>query len=411
MIELIPGESLVEAQRIQAGLQCAGIHADIAEEASTQPGQVLLADLGKLRQQPQLSKLHSVIAFGGDNSAAAAREAFGYGAIDYLPQGCDLDEFTQAANRLVSMGVQNEAQLSDNPRMQQLYEQAARVARTDVAVLISGPSGAGKEVVARYIHQQSNRSHAPYIAINCAAIPESILEATLFGHTKGAFTGATDARPGKFEQAAGGTLLLDEITEMPVALQSKLLRVLQEKEVERLGSNRTQAVDVRVIAATNRDPKQAIADGLLREDLYFRLSVFPLQIPSLVERPEDILPLAQEFLRHYGGAGQTLSPAAQARLQSYAWPGNVRELENCIQRAIVLTDSLTIQADDLGIESVVDSTDPSLAQQVKSKEEEILLQRLAANKGVRKATAQELGISERTLRHKLQSLRARGVLF
>ena len=409
MIGVLAGDSSAEARRVTQSLLDAGLDADIAHDPAGLSG-LVLADLAQVRKRPDLARRYRVIAFGGDDSAVAAKEALGFGAVDYLPLGVDQAELAAAAGKFAQLAKTDLS--SANPAMQQLIDKAQRVAGTDIAVLISGASGVGKEVIARLIHQQSPRAQGPYVAINCAAIPESILEATLFGHNKGAFTGASEARVGKFELAQGGTLLLDEITEMPIGLQSKLLRVLQEKEVERLGSNRVSPVDVRVIAATNRDPKQAIEQGKLREDLYFRLSVFPLQIPSLAQRPEDILPLAGEFLQRYGRGQQQFSDDAERALMAYPWPGNVRELENCVQRAVVLSESPVIGVYDLQLEQVsaLSTDEADLAQQVKSKEDEILLNRLAANNGVRKDTAAELGISERTLRHKLHKLRQRGVL-
>ena len=409
MIGVLAGDSSAEARRVTQSLLDAGLDADIAHDPAGLSG-LVLADLAQVRKRPDLARRYRVIAFGGDDSAVAAKEALGFGAVDYLPLGVDQAELAAAAGKFAQLAKTDLS--SANPAMQQLIDKAQRVAGTDIAVLISGASGVGKEVIARLIHQQSPRAQGPYVAINCAAIPESILEATLFGHNKGAFTGASEARVGKCELAQGGTLLLDEITEMPIGLQSKLLRVLQEKEVERLGSNRVSPVDVRVIAATNRDPKQAIEQGKLREDLYFRLSVFPLQIPSLAQRPEDILPLAGEFLQRYGRGQQQFSDDAERALMAYPWPGNVRELENCVQRAVVLSESPVIGVYDLQLEQVsaLSTDEADLAQQVKSKEDEILLNRLAANNGVRKDTAAELGISERTLRHKLHKLRQRGVL-
>ena len=307
--------------------------------------------------------------------------------------------------------------------MRATFDLCERVAASDISVLISGESGTGKEVVARHIHQASTRASGPFVAINCAAIPESMLEAILFGHVKGAFTGASDKRIGKFELAHGGTLLLDEITEMPIGLQAKLLRVLQEKEIERIGSNTTVSVDVRVLATSNRDLVTAVRDGALREDLYYRLSVFPLRLPSLRERPADVLPLAETFIDKYANEPRpTLSTEARAALTRHAWPGNVRELENCIQRALVLCPGDLITGAHLALETtsiesidVLQSTDhvsasDSLQACMQSAEDELLLRTLEENRGVRKTTAHQLGIAERTLRHKLAQLKARGVL-
>jgi two-component system response regulator FlrC len=275
------------------------------------------------------------------------------------------------------------------------------VAAADVTVTLTGESGVGKEVFARYIHEHSRRRHGPLIAINCAAIPETMLEATLFGHEKGAFTGAALAHSGKFEQADGGTLLLDEITEMAQGLQAKLLRVLQEREVERLGAVGGRRVDVRVIAMSNRDLRQAVGDGILREDIYYRLNVFPIRIPALRERPGDILPLAEHLIaRHGAGLARLpkLSLDAAQRLHEHRWPGNVRELDNVIQRALILQQGDSIEAGA-----------PYLSASLRASEGELILDALRAENGQRKAAALRLGISPRTLRYKLARLRDLGL--
>ncbi len=240
----------------------------------------------------------------------------------------------------------NETLHSDGPEpvavadsSRRMIELARRVAASDCTVLISGESGTGKEVLARFIHRQSPRAARPFVAVNCAAIPESLLEALLFGYERGAFTGATNAHPGKFEQAQGGTLLLDEISEMPLGLQAKLLRVLQEREVERLGGRGSLALDVRVVATTNRNLRNEVAAGRFREDLYYRLNVFPLNLLPLRERRDDILPIAMQLLAWRVKPGQSI-PALSADsahvLLTYRWPGNARELDNVLQRALIL---------------------------------------------------------------------------
>jgi len=296
---------------------------------------------------------------------------------------------------------------------------ARRVAESDVSVMLTGESGVGKEVFARFIHAHSARRAGPFVALNCAAIPESLLEATLFGYEKGAFTGASDARPGKFEQADTGTLLLDEVTEMPLGLQAKLLRVLQEREVERLGAARGRRVDVRVIATSNRNLRDAVAEGVLREDLYYRLNVFPLHIPPLRERPGDIVPLAEFFIRrhHHGSPPPRPTPAALARLTAYDWPGNVRELDNVMQRALVLRHGDRIDVDDIRLEDEpprrvevkLDRASNALDRARRTSEGELILDALRAERGRRKAAAERLGISPRTLRYKLARLRELGV--
>lgn len=323
-----------------------------------------------------------------------------------------------------------------------LFAMAARVAQTDATVLLTGESGVGKEVVARYIHQHSSRREGPFVAINCAAIPDTLLEATLFGYEKGAFTGAQQAQAGKFEQAQDGTLLLDEVTEMPAGLQAKLLRVLQEREVERVGGKKPVALNIRIVATSNRDMADAVARGVFREDLYYRLNVFPLPIPSLRQRPGDIEPLARHFLAAHGGAfgrpGLTLSASAAEALRRHAWPGNVRELENVLQRAAILAVGDIVEAGDLqlggglpavacaesvpGVASAASSagpvpvagaaspasTGPARADSIRDLEREHILGTLAAVGGSRKAAIERLGISERTLRYKLKQYKDEG---
>jgi two-component system, response regulator FlrC len=305
---------------------------------------------------------------------------------------------------------------------------------------LQGESGTGKEVLARYIHRNSHYHAGPFEAINCAAIPENMLEAMLFGYEKGAYTGAVQSMPGKFEQAQGGTLLLDEISEMDLGLQAKLLRVLQEKEVERLGSQRKIELNVRILATTNRKLKDFVDQGRFREDLYFRLSVFPIRIPPLRERVAEILPLAQELLlkhSHHGKDRFRFDGEAVAKLQAYAWPGNVRELENVMQRALILQSDGIIRNDDLIFEDEVGSmaglprtlqtsAAPAAFDEVTGDEEEalaltclgdgvryaeekIILQILNEARGSRKATAEKLGISPRTLRYKIARMKEAGM--
>ena len=303
------------------------------------------------------------------------------------------------------------------------------MARSDSTVLISGESGTGKEVLARYIHQHSHRSSQPFVAINCAAIPDNMLEATLFGHEKGSFTGAIAAQAGKFEQADGGTLLLDEISEMPLGLQAKLLRVLQEREVERVGGRKPIALDIRVVATTNRDLAGEVAAGRFREDLYYRLSVFPLAWRPLRERTADILPLAERLLAKYISkmkhTAVRFSPQARACLTTYAWPGNVRELDNAIQRALILQQGGLIEAPDFCLAGPVacaplpvlveslplDTAESSgaLGDDLRRREFEMIIETLRAERGRRKEAAERLGISPRTLRYKLAQMRDAGM--
>ena len=304
-----------------------------------------------------------------------------------------------------------------------LYALATRVAATDCTVLINGESGTGKEVLARYIHDRSPRAVAPFVAINCAAIPENMLEAMLFGYERGAFTGATNAHAGKFEQAQGGTLLLDEITEMPLPLQAKLLRVLQEREVERLGSRTMMNLDVRVLATTNRDLRAQVQAGDFREDLYYRLCVFPMTIPALRERRDDVLPLAMRLLEMRSPRGMripALSADAAQLLLAYTWPGNIRELDNLLQRALILANGPVIEAGHIRFESlheglqqrsdaaVIDIGGRPLRGSLRAAEGQILLSALRDGTS-RVEVARKLGISPRTLRYKLAQLRSAGV--
>ena len=291
-------------------------------------------------------------AYGSiDRSVEAMRE----GAVDYLVKPFEPQLLVDTVSRYThDVGrLQGDLPVAEDPSSQQLLQLAKRVADTDSTVLVIGESGTGKEVLARYIHQHSSRAKQSFVAINCAAIPENMLEAMLFGHEKGAFTGAYSSAPGKFEQANGGTLLLDEISEMDLGLQAKLLRVLQEREVERLGGRKTIELDVRVIATSNRDMRRFVTEGKFREDLYFRLSVLPLQWAPLRDRPGDILPLGESLLARHAAKqyrkGVVLSDAAKRTLLQYPWPGNVRELDNVMQRALILQPGAVLQPQDLGL--------------------------------------------------------------
>jgi two-component system response regulator FlrC len=313
----------------------------------------------------------------------------------------------------------NESQHSEGPEpvavaesSRRLNELARRVAASDCTVLISGESGTGKEVLARFIHRQSPRASRPFVAVNCAAIPESMLEALLFGYERGAFTGATNAHPGKFEQAQGGTLLLDEISEMPLGLQAKLLRVLQEREVERLGGRGSLALDVRVIATTNRNLRNEVAAGRFREDLYYRLNVFPLHLLPLRERRDDILPIAMQLLSWRVKPGQAI-PALSA------------DAAHVLLRALILCTGPVIGPEHLELEALNgrDVAEPAgeaggasgaaacgaLARSLEATERELLLEALRDPQSTRRTVAERLGISPRTLRYKLARLRAAGV--
>ena len=381
------------------------------------------------------------------------------GAVDYLVKPFEPEVLVETVRKFVgSQRVSSDEPIAEAPSSQQLLQLACRVAQSDSTVLLMGESGTGKEVLAKYIHSKSQRFDKPFVAINCAAIPENMLEAILFGYEKGAYTGAQTSSPGKFEQANGGTILLDEISEMDLGLQAKLLRVLQEREVERLGSRKSIKLDVRVIATSNRDMRREVAEGKFREDLYFRLSVLPLQWAPLRDRKEDILPLATALLSRHAKKQKRgkvqLDDSAKQALLNYLWPGNVRELDNVTQRALILQPGNTIFASNLGLTigdsfsekpSLVDAVagetfsnvmgltslaesndhvnelpravvDESLAQDesallgqdMRKHEFEIIVKTLKQEKGSKKNTAKRLGISPRTLRYKIAKLRDEG---
>ncbi|NAW64722.1 sigma-54-dependent transcriptional regulator [Photobacterium halotolerans] len=367
------------------------------------------------------------------------------GAIDYMAKPFAPEVLLNMVSRYAPVQAVSSQAIAADEKSLKLLALAERVAQTDASVMVLGPSGSGKEVMSRYIHEHSLRREGPFIAINCAAIPDNMLEATLFGYEKGAFTGAVQACPGKFEQAQGGTILLDEISEMDLNLQAKLLRVLQEREVERLGSRKSIKLDVRVLATSNRDLKQYVAEGNFREDLYYRLNVFPLVWPSLSERPGDIMPLASHLAdRHckkQGMPSPVFSAAAQAKLLQYGWPGNVRELDNVVQRALILAGDADIGGEHILLEGMdwmdshslqhaisltpvasqavsdtsvhvippgVSGAD-SLGSELREQEFAIILEAIQACEGKRKEVAERLGISPRTLRYKLAKMRDAGI--
>jgi two-component system response regulator FlrC len=369
-----------------------------------------------------------VILMTAYGSIPQAVDAIQAGAADYLVKPFEVNNLLNTLKKQMinRPGTRNEAPVAVDPISIDTLKMARRVARTEATVLLNGESGVGKEVYSRYIHQQSERKNQPFIAINCAAIPENMLEAVLFGYEKGAFTGAIKSSVGKFEQAQGGTLLLDEITEMDLGLQAKILRVIQEKEVERLGSSKTINLDVRIIATSNRDLKREVTEKRFRQDLYYRLNVFPITITPLRQRSGDIMPLAQKILEQYNrAAGQRIqiSDAACELLSQHRWSGNVRELDNVIQRALILKQGNDINAADIMLESSsLDATlNPSnenlsnddsgiLHNDLRDRETEVIIETLRGFKGSRKKTAEKLGISPRTLRYKLARLRDTGAL-
>jgi two-component system, NtrC family, response regulator AtoC len=296
--------------------------------------------------------------------------------------------------------------VAESEAIKRTFQMADQVAQQPTTVLITGESGTGKEVVARFIHSRSPRRDQAFVAINCSAIPETLLESELFGHEKGAFTGAVQTRRGRFELADGGTLFLDEIGEMGVNLQARLLRVLQDQQFERIGSERSMTVDVRVIAATNKDLAQSIANGSFREDLYYRISVFPIHLPPLRERRDDILPLAEFFMKslsiRLGRPASSISQEARELLRRYDWPGNARELANAIERALIVSQAGIIDVEDLPLNQEFGNEKPGRPGLLAQIEKTAVLESLARNNGDRKAVAEELGISLRTLQYRLK---------
>jgi len=356
----------------------------------------------------------------GDDPDAAVR-AIRAGAREFLPLPPDPDLI---AAILEAASGESHALIVRDPVMEATVQRADQVARADASILISGESGTGKEVLARYIHRKSRRAGGPFVALNCAAIPENLLESELFGHEKGAFSGAIARRMGKFEAAHRGTLLLDEISEMDIRLQAKLLRALQEREIDRLGGSAPVRVDVRILATTNRDLTAEVRRGTFREDLYFRLNVVSLRIPALRERRGDIPALADHFCRKYAGVNglpyRPLASTAVSRLTAHHWRGNVREMENVIHRAVLLATSPEIAAENLELTQsdgtrATSEAAPSggiaslVGRRMDEVERDLIIETLGHTLGNRTHAATILGISIRALRNKLRDYAASGV--
>ncbi len=374
-------------------------------------GLALLAEVRRRRPEVPVALM---TAYGMVEQAVEAMRA---GAADYLSKPIEAEALVALAKRLLTVPSQAApcGFIAEDPRTLEVLNLATRVAKSSATVLLTGESGVGKEMFARFLHGMSTRASGPFVAINCAAIPENLLEATLFGHERGAYTGAQQSQAGKFEQSNGGTLLLDEISEMPLGLQAKLLRVLQEREVERVGGRKPIPLDLRVLATTNRDLQEMVADGEFREDLFYRLNVFPLDIPPLRERTRDIVPLARHFAARIAeGRKRRFSVEAEALLRAHAWPGNVRELENTVQRALILATGDVIAAVDIVLSAPMLRANAVAADvpatDIKTLERDHILATLKEVGGSRKLAVQRLGISERTLRYKLQQYRLDGVL-
>ncbi len=444
---LVVDDDAVHARMLKTLISDWGYDVALADDGDTgvsmvkaSPFDLVLLDMKMVRMSGMdaLSEIHAfnpvlpVIIMTAFSSVDTAVKALKIGAWDYLTKPLDFDKlrltidrvFERSALTSENKALKNQLKqvtlshdiLGNSPAMKALLDTIHMVAPTDANVLVSGESGTGKELVSSAVHYNSRRKDAPYVRINCAAITETLLESELFGHERGAFTGADKKRKGKFLQADGGSILLDEIGEMSLAMQAKLLRVIQEKEITPVGSDQTIAVDVRVIAATNRDLKAMAAERTFREDLYYRLNVVTIEIPPLRKRPEDIPELALHFLQTFAEKNrrkiQGFTPDAMDMLIRYAWPGNVRELMNAVERGVVLARSDRIAGDDLAFLSPetagdrsggAESCDPGLENiPLAEVEEKAILSTLASSEGNKSEAARRLGITRKTLLKKLK---------
>ncbi|OOE11299.1 AAA family ATPase [Stutzerimonas degradans] len=387
------------------------------------PAHALYAQVNALVQRVRHISVIPVVQYADQEKAAALLEL---GCVDYLLSPFSDSQLTALLRRQEYANAAQESFVSCSQAGRRLLAMAQRVSLTRAPILITGETGTGKELMARYIHRFSASAEAPFVAVNCAAIPEQMLESILFGHEKGAFTGAVSAQPGKFELANGGTLLLDEIGELPLGLQAKLLRVLQEQRVERLGGRREIELNVRIIAATNRDLQQEVAEGRFRADLMFRLDVLPLHISPLRERKEDVLPLARRFIGKYAPQDadtDLLTEDACRALLQHDWPGNARELENTVQRALVLRNGLFIQPQDLGLAApaplearlekplavAVENGKAALRASGKWAEYQHVIDTIRRFDGHKAKAAASLGMTSRALRYRLNAMREQGI--
>jgi two-component system, NtrC family, response regulator AtoC len=423
--DVVEAASAREVQR-----QLAGRAFDLLVVDNLMPGMTGLELIREIAQSVPSAERPQIVMMTAHGSTQIVREAFKLGVEDFLEKPFEVEELIALAGRAVkSQRLQTERQYLLSERdaefnhygivgrsraMQDVIQRAELVAQTKSTVLITGETGTGKEMVARAIHHRSAQREMPLIKVNCAAIPETLLESELFGHVRGAFTGATTNKRGRFALADGGSIFLDEIGTMTAALQAKVLRVLQEREFEPLGAERTQHVDVRVIAATNRDLKQLVADGKFQEDLYYRLNVIPIEIPALRERPEDIPVLIEHFVeKHRQRTGKPISRVDDdvvATLQKYDWPGNVRELENTIERAVVLATEPVLTAKSVSLLGATSTPSPGLPsmrlhQNIEWVEKETIRRALEQSGGVKKDAAELMGISQRALSYYLAKYR------
>jgi two-component system, NtrC family, response regulator AtoC len=414
---------------------------DARRQMALQPPDIVLLDLKlpdgngmDLLSDPQVNAQCEIVLITGHASLETSIQALRLGAADYLIKPVNVKQLQGILSRVMKPAALS-AEVSTleaewratgrfgqlwgrSPAMRRIHEQVGRVAATSVAVFISGESGTGKEVVAQMVHDLSRRRKRPFLGVNCGAISPHLIESEIFGHERGSFTGADRQHQGFFERANGGTLFLDEITEMPLELQVKLLRVLETGHFMRVGSTQSQETDVRIIAATNRPPEQAVADGKLRKDLLYRLNVFPIELPPLRERAEDMLMLAQHFLAEIcerEGEMKTFAPAALARLKAYRWPGNVRELRNVVQRAYVMAAGTVIgddwlPSDAAPVASHADTGNPSIVlpigTSIAEAERQLILATLRHFNQQRERTAAVLGVSLKTLYNRLKEYHA-----
>ena len=395
---------------------------DAVSKLESAPVQAVITDLrmpgldglGLLQHIRRSQRALPVIVLSAYGTVPTAVDAMKAGATDFLLKPFSHTALDEILNHHLTAGAgpRSSAEateiITQNSSMLSLLDQAAQAAKTNATILVQADSGTGKELLARWIHKNSANHNGAFVAVNCAALPENLLESELFGYEKGAFTGAANFKPGKFELAQNGTILLDEIGEMAPLLQAKLLRVLQEQEVDRIGGKRPIPIRVRVIATTNKDLRKLIARGQFREDLFFRLNVVPLRVPPLRDRKDDIAVLTRHFVKKYGGAAASQPDAETLELlQHYGWPGNVRELENIIHRSFALRGRLKITASDLFDQSVESPDAPALqaGQSVGEMERKLIMTTLEQTNGNRTHAARLLGISLRTLRNKLREYR------
>ena len=413
------GHTVIPAGSAEEGIKRAG-EADVILTDLKLPGMTGLELLDAIHAQNMHTPVIVMSAFG---TVEVAVDAMKKGAVDFLPKPFSLDHLTVVIDKALEVRQLKEENRSlkealgqryqfDNliggsPAMQEIFATIERIAPTRATVLLCGESGVGKDMIARAIHQHSPRKDRPFIKINCTAIPENLMESELFGYERGAFTGATQSRQGKFEAANTGTVFLDEIGDVPPSIQVKLLRILQEREFERLGSNRTLQTDVRVIAATNVDLRSALEQGTFREDLYYRLNVVPLNIPALRERREDIPYLARFFAKKFGGE---LTSAAIAKLGEYHWPGNVRELENVIERSIVLSTSPQVDASGIRLEAQAPRATAGVpgflpeGMTLDQHEQSLIREALKRANGNKSLAARTLGLTRNALRYRLTQM-------